>query len=553
MNSPLADQPLTGLIRYNGFTFGPPETTPPNLQLVSEPRYDDAGRAVIGIRYTLTLAAYVTDETEPLTAARLEEIRTLLNRPGRELVLTGIGLGDTTISAEGSHGDLIQGPRPRLLELAPVAGTNTWQLKWQCEFEISEPPEASSGDWLALNFTARYQIDTRGFTTRTIQGYVQLALVRPEEDAHEIDATADAARDALTFIIPSGFRRVGSTWTESADKSRLEFEVIDRELDHQPFPPGIVEAEVDYELRSSAEQGPTVHFSGWMESAADQPENHAAYRLLLLLEDRIERLHQASGELLVPRSIALGRKLFTRRANLTAEYAQAGCLLGVLAASGMWDAIPGSDYLLWKASMEPLWENRGLAELASRLADGVIVDAVDHAITEMTLGSDGGSPTFETTPHTLPSLIPAITPELSWLSFSASLTAIREEAITLHYPAQAVTHTAPDPLLDPGLGDPFTVADPPLREEHGEPRQQVLFEGTARRLQYQPIVPRLVSVGGQTLLPRRRSERRQQVDRYCGVPLYEVIWQITYDLAGAIAAHIPPQSPLENETPATEL
>lgn len=553
MNTPLADEPLTGLIRYNGFSFGPPETTPPNLQLVSEPQYDSAKRAILGIRTTLTLAAYVTDESEPLTAARVEAIRTTLNRPGRELVLTGIGLGDTTISADGTHGDLTQGPRPRLLELAPVAGTNSWQLKWQCDFETLQPPGTASGDWLSLNFTSRYQIDSRGFTTRTIQGEVQLALVRPEEDPHTIDTTADAARDALTFTIPSGFRRVGSTWVESADKSRLEFEVIDRELDHQPFPPGIVDAEVDYELRSTSEQGPTAYFSGWMESAADQAENHAAYRLLLLLEDRIDRLQQASGELLVPRSIHLGRKLFTRKASLTAEYVQAGCLWGVLAASGMWDAIPDSDYLLWKASMEPLWENRGLAELASRLEDGVIVDAVDHAITEMTIGSAGGSPTFEPTPHSLPSLIPAITPELSWLSFSASLTAIREEAVTLHYPAQSVTHLSPDPLLDPGVGDPFSVADSPLREEHGEPRQQVLFEGTARRLQYQPIVPRLISVGGQTLLPRRRSERRQQVDRYCGVPLYEVTWQITYDLAGPIAAHIPPQSPLEYETPATEL
>jgi hypothetical protein len=185
-----------------------------------------------------------------------------------------------------------------------------------------------------------------------IRGHVLVAAIRPEEDLHLIETTADEVRENLTFTIPTGFRRASSTWTESADKSRLDFEIIDRELDHQPYPPGIVAAEVDYHLRSSPEQGPTAHFRGWMEAAADQPTNHAAYRLLLLLEDRIERLAQGSGHLLVPRRLEWGQRLFTRRATLTAEFVQAGCLLSVLGQSGMWDAIPDSDYLLWRSSLD---------------------------------------------------------------------------------------------------------------------------------------------------------------------------------------------------------
>ncbi|MHC2068923.1 hypothetical protein ACYFX5_15750 [Bremerella sp. T1] len=536
MNDLLVNTPLPGTLSYGDFTFGPDGTTPPQLSVSSTVRYDEAARVVIGIEYLLEVEAIIVDITETATADRLETLRQQLQRPGQSLQITGLGFGDLQID-----GDTQFGPKPQSVQLVPIAGTTSWQLRWKVAFTVIEGAETASGDWLAINFRSQYTIDQRGFTTRTIRGHVQ--IVSKRDGLGGIETTADSVRDAITMALPTGFRRERSTWTEDESKTRLEFEMVDRELDHLPFPVGIVDGEVDVTTQQQTipQTKAVARLEGWLEASPEYPHHHAAERLLLIAADRAAKLNAAASGLVWPTRIEVRQPMFKRKAFVICQWERLGCLWDVLATSGVWDPLEGTSYATWKPSVEALWGNRGTANLASRLADGVIVDLVEHPHSALEIGSSGGSISSPVETWELPALIPTVTETTSWRDYAAKLEVVREEQTTMHYPAQAVT----DGEVTSGVGTSYTVAHPALRERHGEPKHVVKFSGHAERIGFVPSVPSLVSVGNQPLLERERKESRQQLSTLCGQPLYRTEWTITYDAAGYIEQHDPPPIPAE--------
>ena len=534
MTSLLSETPLTGTLAYNGFAWGPPNTTPPQLRVMSEVRYDEARRAVVGIDYRLEVSAILSETSETSAAAKVATLRETLQRPGKTLQITGLGFGDLQL-----EGDTQFGPKPLAVELTPIAGSGSWQLRWKAAFTLIEGATAASGDWLAFNFRTEYAIDDRGFTTRTITGHVRIISTPDPQTPGAISVTADSVRDSVVIAVPPGFRREQSRWTEDAVKSRLEFEVIDRELDHLPYPAGIVAGEVDFTVTQSTvpQTKAVAQLEGWLEHAANQPAHHSAERLLAIAADRAARLTTAAGGLLLPTRLELRRPLFARKALVRCEWERLGCLWEVLSASGLWEPVPGTDYATWRPSLEALWGNRGTASLASRLADGVIVDLADSPQSSAEIGASGGSISSPGGTWTLPALMPTVTEATSWRGYAARLEVVREEQATLHYPAQAVSYTG----QHEGVGPEFSVTYPPLREVHGEPRQKVVFTGHAERIAFVPSVPRLVSAGGQPLVERGRTESREQVANLCGQPVYRTEWRIEYDVGGYLQTPTPPE------------
>ena len=556
MDTPLSDKTMSGTLQYNGFSFGPTSTTPPSIQISGKPVFDDAERAVKYMKYRIDVLAYIVADDQTAMAAKMIEVREKLSRPGRRLIIESLGFGDTDTSDAGTQADVISGAKPVVIQLEPVGSTNTWQLRWQCDFHIAEGAAALADNWLAMNYRSIYRINNFGLTQRITKGHLQVIAIRDSAGDAAISITADQARDQIVIDVPSGFARVSSQWTESEDKSRLDFEITDEELGHDPYPPGIIEADVQYQIEQKQFKTQLLHvrFHGTMEAAADQPTNWAAYRLLLVLLDRLQYLDAMTGStVFVPQRFSFTHHLFTKKTELHAELQSTGCLYDVLSNTGMWAAIADSDYVLWKPSVDALWDNRGLAGLSSRLADGVVVDLVDNPTNSATIAADGSSPSFSPTPAVFPSLLPTVTSSNNWLDYQAKLTVRRREQVHLHYPAQAVTYSSTPPESDPGVGQPYSVTHTPEREVHGEPVQQIVFEGTAERLQYAPTVPILISVGGQALYESERTETREQIAVLCGIPAFQVKWKIAYDVLGYVDAHIAPQDPINYATPSQNL
>jgi hypothetical protein len=549
----IKDAALGGTLVYNGFAFGGDGSTPPTYRLRGSPVYDEAGRAVTHVRYQLEVTTIVYGESEEGCAARMSEVRQRLSRPGRKLEITGLGLGDTVVEREASHPDVVWGAKPRVLALEPVGGTLAWQLHWECEFNVAEPsPAAARAEaWLAFNCETTYALDGDGFTTRTFRGYVHIAATRDKGGDPTARRTADAVRDRLRIAVPAGFRRAKNQWTESADRSRIDFLVVDEELPGDPYPPGIVAADVDYavETPSLGAGQPLASVSGWMETAPGAPRSLAATRLLAIAQDKLQRLQLAAGpagHVVLPGRISLKHKLFTRRTWLAIDFHLAGCLPNLLTTSGMWEPVPGSDYRSWRTSVEHLWSARGGAGLNANPADAAIVDILDNPTTRLTVGAGGTARPPAAEHPVLPFLAPIVTPAVSWLEYEIRLRAARRESASVHTLAREVTFSPLGQGEQQGVGPPFKVHGGAgrVREVHGEPIQQVRLEGTALRLKFPPPIPFLTSVGGQPVRERQRVEERSQAASFCGVPAFRAKWSITYDVVGYVGPYAPPSGPL---------
>jgi len=556
MTTALKDASLAGTISYNGFTFGGDGSTPPSYSLSGEPVYDEAGRAVTHVKYSLEVTAIVHADSESSAADRMRDVRERLSRPGRALQILDVGLGDTTVAHGENQPDVVWGAKPRVVALTPIGGVLAWQLHWQCEFNVSEPNVASvsrngGGDnWLALNYQMSYAVDSRGFTTRTARGYVQIVCVRRPNGDPSARRTADAARDRLKIAVPHGFRRTQSRWTESKDKSRLEFVVVDEQLRTDAFPPGIVDADVQYQVENQGVSNTQLvaRLSGSMETAAHVPKSTAALQLLAIAQDKLFKLAcSGGGRLVVPTRISISHKLFTRRTSLKVEMRSIGPLTDLLAAGGIWDPVPGTDYRRWRASVERLWGNRGTAELKSNPDDAAIIDLIDNLTDEATIGSGSAARLRPTSGGRLPTLAPPVTAAASWLDYQVRIRAHRRENVSIHTLSREVRPASPGQQSAAGVGSPFSLSGRDqtgrVRETHGEPIQQILLEGTAIRLQYPPTIPILRQVGSRTVTERDRVQQLQQAPNVCGMPAYLVRWSILYDVDGYVRRPEPPPNP----------
>jgi len=139
----IANTALAGMtVRYghptnaaDGVQFGgndaPHSSLPPMFKLRGEFVYDDSGRTVIAVRYTLTVSCWFYEDTEAGMAANMREVRRLLSIPGRQLKIEGMGSGFTTIV------DIDNGPKPLGIDLNNI-GNLAWECIWTVQFTVTE-------------------------------------------------------------------------------------------------------------------------------------------------------------------------------------------------------------------------------------------------------------------------------------------------------------------------------------------------------------------------------------------------------------------------------
>jgi hypothetical protein len=551
----LKDATLPGTISYNGYSFGAAGSTPPSYRLRGVPIYDEARRTVTHIAYTLEVETVLYADDENALGTQMRTLREQLSRPGRKLVLTDLGLGDSTIVRSGTHPDVIWGARPRVVSLEPIGGTLAWQLHWSCEFNVREAAagSAASGQWLAFNYATRYDIDEQGFTTRVISGYVQIVQVREPLGDPLPRRTADEVRDQLRIVVPQNFRRVGSRWTESADKARIDFAITDEELRTDPFPPGIVDAALVYRVENEGEgfAHTRASLTGHLETAPGVAKHVAATRFFMIAQDKMRRLQSVLASigpvLVVPRRISVSHHLFTRRTSFVVELRVVHCLSSLLAASGVWDEVPGTGYRQWRSSVERLWTNRGGAQLRSSASDAVIVDLVDNPVSQMQIGASAGGSGAISPSSPILGLLPVVAGQTSWLDYQVRLRAVRHENVSVHTLAREVQVSQSTSDGGQGLGPQFRSTSSragSVCERHGEPIQQIVFEGVAVRLASRPVVPVLRSVGGRPVCERKRVEELQPVAGYCGIGAYRLRWSVTYDVVGYVGRYDAPDNPI---------
>src|SRR3990167_1182988 len=288
---------VVGVVRYNGFTFVNPMHP---SQLSINPVYDEAGRTVIYNEYELFIRAYIVDPDAPGSASTVEEmeaIRPYLTQPGRPLTFTTKGTGDIEVTgATYSVQDVRWGPKPTSLIWMPVGRESAALVEWRCSFcmaECNTAPEAGKKGILAANYEVRYSIGDEGLTTRTVTGYLMVPATRWNQSSDGVDLVihnhADKFREDIAPEIPNGFRRTSQDFTLSKDKARLDFSIVDTEMDY-PLPHGTVKCDIEESVDWKRSKAGNFYLtiSGSITVAPGQPKSSAYDKFALICADQID-------------------------------------------------------------------------------------------------------------------------------------------------------------------------------------------------------------------------------------------------------------------------
>lgn len=505
VNSALAGFTVT----YNTVQFGGSDATyssvPPTYSLAGEFAYDDSRRAIIGVRYRLAVATLFYANTEADLADNMEAVREKLSQPARELKIDGLGTGFGTINS-----DIDNGPRPLGIECNPI-GNLCWECVWTVEFMVSECESGNPNPlaWMAFNFDATWQNDFEGITERTISGYVQIALRRTAAAPKIVAHVADEARDQLGIICPDGFRRASNVWRESQDRGRLDFVIVDQQLPGDVLPEGITLASGSDGLDFGAAPAfstATNSISASYKVAPDRPRNLAGIVFLTTVIAKTAKLN-AGGVVAMPATLRMTNRKYdeARVTECSASWVVTKCINAIMAAADIWAPLTANNYNLWRASVEPLWNNRGTAQLRSLASEAVIIDLCDN-VSQGVIGNTPANILAVVGPG-LPTLAcPNIPEDGGWIMHDLRVRIYREDRQTWHKlakeylpPAGSIGQTGDTLAESISIGGPDytqSESEKDIAEYHGFPDVLVGVQFRALRVKRKPPFPELKSVGG---------------------------------------------------------
>lgn len=512
VNTSLAGHTIT----YNGVQFGGSDADyqsfPPQYNLSGEFLYDDTRRAVIGVRYRLTVATIFYAANEIDMAESMAAIRLKLSQPAKQLKIEGLGLGFDAVT-----GDIDNGPRPIGLPTLNPIGNLSWETVWTVEFTVSECAAASVNPlaWLAFNFGTTWQNDFEGMTQRTIAGSVQIALRRAASNSKNVAHVAEEVRGNLLVVCPPGFRRTSNVWRESEDKGRIDFVVVDEQLPGESLPAGITMAEGSTGVNFGNQRGnafaeATVTMNATYKVAPDKPRNLAG---IVFLTAAVSKTAAMNAALAADKGIAtpMGLSLINRKydqcriTECSMSWVVTKCFNAIMAAADIWAPITPNDYTAWRTSVDALWGNRGTSLLRSLPTEAVIIDLCDNA----TQGVIGNVPAefIAVTGASPPTLTcPEVPEDGGWIKHELKISIYREDRQSWHKLAKSYLPQAGSvgQVLDTlgekiGLGGPNytqSESEKDIPEHHGYPDVLIGVQFKGLRVKRKPPFPELKTVAG---------------------------------------------------------
>lgn len=427
---------VTGMeiVSYNGFTF----PTESHISVVATDVYDQAGRTIVYVKYKITVDSTITPTAPVGTRGNenvlLPRLRLRLAAAGEQLVVRGTGFGDLSVGSRrtGPLTDVAWGPKPEVVTWEPL-GVMTAHVVWTCEVHVMDcdPRPAlssSSRRLLAHNFTVSHSIDEQGYTSRTITGYLEIPMTRPNGGGRNLTDNADLYwRDSFTVPpVPVFCRRTQNQSNLSEDKRRVNFSVTDQELPANIMPEGVIECRATHSTatqdRAFIKQNSTLRASYTLRK--DMNKAYAMSLFIQLLRARLIAQQAAGIQAFIPMSFtAEDSDLYGRQAaNFSFSYMYTvPLLLGgrevnpyqtlaqIPKASGLWSLPPGAGYnpfagverrggagvpvpfgvdrrqaiesqgswQAWARSMSSEWSSRGHLGLRQTAKDDMIVDLCD--------------------------------------------------------------------------------------------------------------------------------------------------------------------------------
>lgn len=528
-----------GSLIYNGFTF--PGETHVNVQ--SKPARDDAGRATLCQEITISAKTVIANTSG--TDGEVLNVRQLLGEQGKALIFSGWGHGNdlaVNVSTAGLR-DVRWGPKPEVVSWVPIGGAQACDVEWVCVTSVpicDMPGTVRSSGLMALNYSVSFSLDSRGYTTRTTAGYIEVAQTRVGKKTPD---TADAYRSAVTPPLPDNFKRQWS-WNLSADKSRLDFSIVDSEIPSpNAWPPGVVDIRGTH--RTSWQRNAMMkvrhRISLDIEMAANYPMLAAYQFMLAVVTARVGAAKALTKQVFIE-EVSSEEDLFGRKASFSVSWRIIGSLIDILTASGFWTPL-GTNWPQWQASMAASFAQRGHAGLFHSASTDSIVDLCGPTGSIPWGGKTGTLvPFFPGNQQGLTNKKP--TPDQSWLQYRNAIEIQRIRPVSQLSPIQEpdTELKAWNPNDAGGMVYPQKGGHDHVIQTGGRSRYKAVMKGHAERAGYEIPRPSLLKVGSQNVTETGGRFLQDCAGMQLGVPVYRAAWNLEYALPNSPEKTPPPNN-----------
>lgn len=261
-------------------------------KFTSTPEMDATGRTIKWTKCNLTIECYlsagdVLGGTPRNTDNEFAFVRRVLETVGGQLRIQNKGVGASDINVHSSYKrDVDWGPFPKMLSWAPLGNVSLFCV-WEVEWKEHSSQFAASLGITEFSWSSRFDLDQDGATIRTISGFLSVVGTRQGNLAFVIhtDSNADSYREAIRVECPLGFVRDKQTYDVNPAKNRLDFTIVDRQLPHESYPPGISDMDCDFDLDTTTDRGVFTRFIFSFTGTAKAALGHSKSLALKALRD----------------------------------------------------------------------------------------------------------------------------------------------------------------------------------------------------------------------------------------------------------------------------
>lgn len=525
---------MSNEVSYNGYTFNDYSHYLISGQMVE----DDAQRTVVYHRYKLRVITTITaDNGEAAAGDHFKRIRQRLTKQGQALKISHAGFGpafEVNTSATAEIQDVAFGPKPQIVNWDPVGHTNAVEVVWECEFCVPVCDGESGTRYrgvMAFNYGMSHRLDLHGYCTRTISGYLEIAMTRNDR---RIPDTADAYRDYIAVNKPSDYERETS-WNLSPDKRRLDFTIVDTQIrSANPYPPGVIRIRGNHRVGWSRRSISTLPntISATIELEHGKPRGFAWEVFRSIVASRIA--YATGGNNVFLETMEVDEELYGHSIAFSISYRiynqdKRGALVHIFDATGIFQKPPGN-WDEWSASVAAAQNNHGVSNLRNFAEQDQIVDlCLNEPLANYPI--PGGYPVTPGSPLRR-FCNPKPSPRESWLRFEPEITFLEytptAEQITVGEDDLERTNFDPS---NPNPDNGATLDDKEIERiiETAPAGLRVRITGYAERVGYPIPKPDTFEIAGRKLY--RIGEGvfgTKFLGKHFCQPLYGAAWNMIY-------------------------
>lgn len=531
-----------GLVSYNGYVFDSTLFS----RVREEVAWDEANRStqyrrlVFDFRFTVAIPSGAT------TDAYMLDLRKRLLQVGKAFVYTGQGYGnDLKINLSGGQRDIKFGPKPQFVEWSPIASNKAAEVSFQLVVVIACCPKSfdSTPGVLGLNYSIDFDINEKGFTTRTTTGYVEIGSFA---NGQTPVAVADSYRNYISISRLEGFNRT-TRWSNGLDKTRLQFTIVDQQIESKfPLPQYMIHADGHHRVnwsrgsRQGMVQRHTIGLS--IEHTANASLSQIMNAFAIILNKRLNICRNNGFPILLD-DVTIDEAIFGTALGISVSYRVLASLGDLVTNAGLF-VDPGTSWASWKSTTADLVQtDRGLAGLTLQVGEDAIFDPCVSSVPSFNTKTPNPISRGVENRYVFTNVAPPV--DKSWIEYLAYLDVVRESPLVRQSASQTSTYedsASADMNRSEGLS--FNLQSNNLAvdvlQAGGQPVFYAHFFGQARRAGYKIPRPRLLTIGGVTATEKKGNFLCKQAGNQLGVPVYEAAWDILYYL---------PQSPGQVELP----